>query len=345
MYKIALTIGDAAGVGPELILRSIDALRATAQPIVYGNADLLRAAAEDLAAKGVLARVPEMVSLADVRDAAWDASAPIAVVDLPCPPECLHGAYPWGQAVPAFGRLQRDALLRAIDDALAGHIDAICTLPWHKARLRDAGLVPTGHTEVLQEATETPDAIMVLCGETLRVALATIHIPLREVADALTTEGILSVARIFAAGLRNDWGIADPTIALCGLNPHAGENGVLGHEDTTIIAPAIAQLQAEGIRASGPHPADTLFPLVAHGIRPVDGIIAMYHDQGLGPLKTWHFKDAANVTVGMPILRTSVDHGTAYDIAGSGKASDESLRYAFRLAALMAERRHALRTR
>lgn len=254
------------------------------------------------------------------------------------------GTYPWGRAVADFGRLQRAALLRAIDDAMHARIAAICTLPWHKARLLDAGLPATGHTEVLQEATSTPDAVMVLCGETLRVALATIHIPLREVPERLSTDGILEVARVFARGLADDWGIPNPTIALCGLNPHAGEGGVLGHEDEAVIAPAVRQLQAEGIRASGPHPADTIFPLVAHGIRPVDGIIAMYHDQGLGPLKTWHFKDAANVTVGMPILRTSVDHGTAYDIAGQGVASPESLVYAYKLAVQMAERR-ALRGR
>lgn len=343
MFRIALTIGDAAGVGPELILREFDSLSKIAMPIAYGSLSVLQAAQSDLSEKGVVHTTRTLRAISAFSDAESvinDNGLP--VYDLETTSITLS-PYPWGQAVPAFGKLQRDALLTAIDHAKKGEIDAICTLPWHKARLRDAGLPPTGHTEVLQEATDSPSAIMVLCGETLRVALATIHIPVREVPEVLTTELILDVARVFAKGLKNDWGIETPSIALCGLNPHAGENGVLGHEDEEVIAPAVRQLQEEGILASGPHPADTIFPLVAHGIRKVDGIIAMYHDQGLGPLKTWHFKDAANVTVGMPILRTSVDHGTAYDIAGQGIASPDSLTYAFKLAAHMAERRASQR--
>lgn len=341
MLRIALTPGDAAGVGPELILRSFDQLAAQAIPIVYGVASLLESARTDLRARGVSVSERPIVAIANV--AAADPRQinviELTVEDLPSPSD----AYPWGQAVPAFGVLQRDALLRAIKDAQAGEIAALVTLPWHKARLRDAGLPATGHTEVLQEATGSPDAIMVLCGDVLRVALATIHIPLASVPSALTTAGIVEVCRVFAEGLRADWGIDAPTIAVCGLNPHAGEDGVLGSEDQAIIAPAIAQLRDEGILASGPYPADTIFPLVAHGRRPYDGIVAMYHDQGLGPLKTWHFGQAANVTVGMPIVRTSVDHGTAYDIAGTGVASAESFEYAFGLALQMAGRRAGAR--
>lgn len=337
MLRIALTPGDAAGVGPELILRSFDALAERAIPVVYGVASLLEAARTDLRARGIPVSARPIVAIASATQA--DPAA-INVVELTVPdlPSTTSG-YPWGQAVAAFGIVQRDALLRAIHDAETGEVAALVTLPWHKARLRDAGLPATGHTEVLQEATNSPDAIMVLCGDVLRVALATIHIPLASVPDALTTEGIVEVCRVFAHGLRTDWGIAAPTIAVCGLNPHAGEDGVLGSEDQEIIAPAIAQLRDEGILASGPYPADTIFPLVAHGRRPYDGIVAMYHDQGLGPLKTWHFGQAANVTVGMPILRTSVDHGTAYDIAGRGTASAESFEYAFGLALEMAGRR------
>src|SRR5699024_10786464 len=147
-------------------------------------------------------------------------------------------------------------------------------------------------------------------GDVLRVALQTIHIPLKDVPSQIDQRAIVRTATIFAEGLRRDWNISSPRIAICGLNPHAGEDGVLGSEDRDIIAPAIAQLQARGIDAHGPYPADTIFPLVAHKQRDFDGILAMYHDQGHGPLKTWHFGESANVTVGMPILRTSVDHGT-----------------------------------
>lgn len=333
MLRLALTMGDAAGVGPEIILRAFDRLAPETLPIVYGDANLLRRAQQDLLQKGIL---KTSLPIHAIEDAQLSTSAAIRVVNCAKSPlPAFDGAYPWGQSVAAFGALQRDALLRAIHDAQQGSIDALVTLPWHKARLLDAGLEPTGHTEVLQQATNSPDAIMVLCGDTLRVALATIHIPLREVPDRLSTQSILDVGRIFAAGLRTDWGISDPTIAVCGLNPHAGEQGVLGREDIDVILPAIQQLQHEGIRADGPFPADTIFPLVAHGRRPYDGILAMYHDQGLGPLKTWHFSEAANVTVGMPIIRTSVDHGTAYDIAGRGSASTESFEYAYALACTM----------
>lgn len=341
MLRLALTMGDAAGVGPEIILRAFERLAPETLPVVYGDAQLLKHAQQDLHQKGILGTCLPIRAVQSPEYSTRDAICVVPCADSFLPSE-IH-PYPWGQAIGAFGALQRAALLRAIDDAQRGVIDGIVTLPWHKARLLDAGLEATGHTEVLQQATNSPDAIMVLCGDVLRVALVTTHMPLRDVADSLTTAGIIEVGRTFARGLANDWGIAQPRIAVCGLNPHAGEGGVLGHEDMEIIAPAIAALRAEGIAADGPFPADTIFPLVAHGRQPYDGVIAMYHDQGLGPLKTWHFSQAANVTVGMPILRTSVDHGTAYDIAGHGIASTESFEYAYRLACSMAEARRRLR--
>lgn len=337
MLRIALTMGDAAGIGPEIILRAVDQLPTDSLPVVYGDATLLDLAQRDLFERGILKHKYEILS---IKGPEYSTKGPLCVVD--CATTAIaqgFSAYPWGQAIADFGPLQRDALLRAIQHAQDSRIDALVTLPWHKARLQDAGLPPTGHTEVLQQATDTPDAIMVLCGDVLRVALATIHIPLREVPDRLSTEGIIKVGQHFARGLAQDWGIENPTIAVCGLNPHAGEGGVLGHEDERVIRPAIEALQQEGIRAEGPYPADTIFPLVAHGQRPYDGIIAMYHDQGLGPLKTWHFGQAANVTVGLPIIRTSVDHGTAYDIAGQGTARTDSFHYAYRLACQMAKAR------
>lgn len=338
MPKIALTIGDAAGVGPEIILRAFDQLPRNASAIVYGDSDILAWAQRDLLARGVLEHRHEIRSIATPED-----STPGAICVLNCldpsvrdePIDSSCAAYPWGQAIPRFGLLQYRALTTAITHSLDKRIDAVVTLPWHKSRLRDADLPPTGHTEVLQAQTDSPEAIMVLCGDILRVALQTTHLPLQQVPSKITREGIVRTATIFAEGLARDWRIASPRIAICGLNPHAGEDGVLGTEDREIIAPAISALQAAGIHAEGPFPADTIFPLVAHKQLAFDGILAMYHDQGLGPLKTWHFGQSANVTVGLPILRTSVDHGTAYDIAGTGTARTSSFIYAYKLALQM----------
>lgn len=338
MRRIAVTIGDAAGVGPEIVLRAFARLSRNSLPVVYGDADLLQWAQRDLYARGILDAKREIRRIATPED-----STPGVICVLDCSTISMPAVsddYPWGQAVAAFGQLQHDALTSAIAHSLDKRIDAVVTLPWHKARLRDANLPPTGHTEVLQQATHTPEAIMVLCGDTLRVALQTVHIPLKDVASSIRSDDIVRTATIFAKGLAEDWGISSPRIAICGLNPHAGEDGVLGAEDKEIIAPAIATLQRGGIDAEGPFPADTIFPLVAHKQLPFDGILAMYHDQGLAPLKTWHFGEAANVTVGMPIIRTSVDHGTAYDIAGQGTARVDSFLYAYGLACTMAELRH-----
>lgn len=339
MRTIAVTLGDAAGVGPEILLRAHATLCSNALPIVYGDASILHWAQEDLLARGILSQRQKIVRISSPEN-----STPEAICVLDCASETMptaSGPYPWGRAVAAFGRLQYDALQQAVAHSLDHRIDALVTLPWHKSRLLDAQLPPTGHTEVLQQATDTPDAIMVLCGDVLRVALQTIHIPLKDVPSQIDQRAIVRTATIFAEGLRRDWNISSPRIAICGLNPHAGEDGVLGSEDRDIIAPAIAQLQARGIDAHGPYPADTIFPLVAHKQRDFDGILAMYHDQGLGPLKTWHFGESANVTVGMPILRTSVDHGTAYDIAGQGIARIDSFIYAYKLAGEMVEHRRA----
>lgn len=340
MNTIAVTIGDHAGVGPEILLRSYERLKHIGTPIIYGDHRVLAWAQNDLYKHGFVELKHAIVGIEHPKDAVDDA---LCVID--CGPSWafdIESPYPWGQVVPHFGLLQYEALIRAISDTLDHQTSAVVTCPWHKARLLDAGLPATGHTEVLEQQTSSPEATMVLCGDTLRVALETIHVPLKAVPQMITTDGIVHTCRTFYHALQSDWGIAHPRIAVCGLNPHAGESGVIGTEDQAIIAPAIAALQREGIAADGPYPADTIFPLVAHGEKPYDGIVAMYHDQGLGPLKTWHFGHAANVTIGMPIIRTSVDHGTAYDIAGKGIARTSSLEYAYGLAVEMVANRKRL---
>lgn len=338
---LGITLGDGAGVGPQLVLTTWPSVQKGGPAVVYGSVAVLEHARADLVRKGLLSpslRVVQVTDPADDRSASEDA---VAVIDVGGPVDLL-GAYPWGQVVPAFGRLQHDALCAAIDAALGGDICAICTAPWHKKRMADAGLPPTGHTEVLLDRTSSPDGLMLLAGDTLRVALATTHIPLRSVAEAVTSAGLVRIGRTLRHALEVDFGLARPArIGFCGLNPHAGEEGVLGREDLEVIAPAVAELRRLGIEASGPWSGDTVFGAVVSGRAPLDAIVAMYHDQGLGPLKTFHGAHAANITCGLPIVRTSVDHGTAYDVAGTKAVDATSFLYAARLARSIARRRAA----
>jgi 4-hydroxythreonine-4-phosphate dehydrogenase len=234
----------------------------------------------------------------------------------------------------------RNALqvLALLDRALAlcrtADCAAMVTAPVQKSVINDAGIAFTGHTEYLAERCGGVHPVMLLVAQKLRVALATTHLPLRAVSAALTPDLLDATLRIVAADLQRHFGIATPRIAVCGLNPHAGESGHLGHEDAQVIAPAIRRAQAQGIGASGPFPADTIF--VPQRLQNFDVVLAMYHDQGLPTLKYAGFGQAVNVTLGLPILRTSVDHGTALDLAGSGRAEDGSLVAALDLAAQLA---------
>jgi 4-hydroxythreonine-4-phosphate dehydrogenase len=334
---LGVTVGDMAGVGPELALRCLPhALPAGHRPVLLGHAGSLQRAALDLQHRGVHALPPDAVRrVASVGEARHLPPGTLAVLDcMEIPLPDTDTGWPWGQAVPDFGSLQHAALRRGVALALRGELTALCTLPWHKKRLQDAGLPPTGHTEVLQQEAGVARVLMVLAGDLLRVALATTHVPLRQVADLLTVEDLCDQLLLFHQGLQA-WGLSPgpiPRIAVCGLNPHAGEEGVLGHEEETILKPALLQARALGVDASGPWPADTLFPRLISGAMQADGVLAMYHDQGLGPLKSHHFGAAVNLTFGLPFRRTSVDHGTAYDIAGRGQASDASFRLALQMA-------------
>jgi 4-hydroxythreonine-4-phosphate dehydrogenase len=246
-----------------------------------------------------------------------------------------------GKLDPANSRYVLNLLDRAIDGASSGEFDAIVTAPVQKSVINDAGIPFTGHTEYLAERTHAALPVMMLATEDLRVALATTHLPLKAVSAAITVELLCQLLEILDHDLREWWGIHAPRICVCGLNPHAGESGHLGDEEVRIIGPAIARMRARGMNVTGPVPADTAF--VPARLAECDAVLAMYHDQGLPVIKHSGFDRAVNVTLGLPILRTSVDHGTALDLAGTGRADHRSLAAAIRLALGIASRRTRVR--
>lgn len=252
----------------------------------------------------------------------------LRVIDTPFPAPVAPG-----KPDPANARTLLDGLEMAVRGCNEGRYAALVTAPLAKSVIADAGIPFTGHTEFLAELTSTPLPVMMLVAGDLRVALASTHLPLRAVPTYIDREKLSAVIEVLHDDLSWKFGIADPEIVVCGLNPHAGENGLLGHEDRDIIAPVIEELKAKGLNLRGPLPADTAFtPSAGHK----DAVLAMYHDQGLPVLKYAGFGHAVNVTLGLPIIRTSVDHGTAFDIAGTGSADPGSLFAAVELAARMA---------
>jgi 4-hydroxythreonine-4-phosphate dehydrogenase len=326
---LALTMGDPAGIGPDITLMSWLRRDAEALPpfVFLGDADLLAARAGQFGCDVPLERIGAPAEAVE----AFAKALPVLHSPLGA---ALDASAPSSQAAPAITR----SIERAVALTLDGETAAVVTNPIAKHILAKAGFPHPGHTEflgALAQARGLPATpVMMLAGAGLRVVPITIHIPLSSVPAALTTELIVQTARITAADLTRYFGIATPRLAFTGLNPHAGEDGMLGHEDRDIIAPALASLAAEGYQVSGPHPADTLFHTRAR--QAYDAALAMYHDQALIPLKTLAFDEGVNVTLGLPFIRTSPDHGTAFDIAGSGKARPDSLIAALRLAAEMA---------
>ncbi|MFC3101783.1 4-hydroxythreonine-4-phosphate dehydrogenase PdxA [Altererythrobacter lauratis] len=320
---LAISLGDPAGVGPELIALAWAARGEHALPpfLVTGGAGVLAQAASS---RGIA--LP-LVHIDRVQDAA--AAFPDA---LPVLADAGDGVFTPGQPTEAGARLALASLARAAQLALSGEVAALVTAPVAKAQLAAIGFTHPGQTEFLAHAcgVEEEDAVMMLAGPSLRTVPLTIHIPLAQVSAAVTQDLILRRCRVIAAALRRDFGIAHPHLALAGLNPHAGEKGRMGDEEERVIAPAIAALQAEGINATGPHPADTLF--APHKRGSYDVAVAMYHDQALAPLKTLDFDNGVNMTLGLPIIRTSPDHGTAFDIAGKGLARPDSLLAAIHMA-------------
>lgn len=294
---LVVTAGEPAGIGPELCSLLADTDFA-ADIVIVGDAALI-----------------------DDR---------LQVLDTPFPAPVIHG-----QPNPENAGTLLDGLRLAVEGCVDGRFSALVTAPLAKSVIADSGVPFTGHTEFLAELLDVTLPVMLLVAGDLRVALASTHLPLREVPDFITKERLTQVLEILHADLQSRFGIESPEIVVCGLNPHAGEGGHLGTEDDDIIAPVIEDLTRQGMNLRGPLPADTAFtPAAGHK----DAVLAMYHDQGLPVLKYAGFGHAVNVTLGLPIIRTSVDHGTAFDIAGSGKADAGSLIAAIELATAMASR-------
>ncbi len=317
--KIALTMGDPAGVGPELVLRAAadEGVLAAADPVIYGAREALEMVARrlglEMPKRGVLREVTSM-DTAGLTPGLPDPEAGRAMI------ECIEGA---------------------VLDALAERVDAVVTAPINKETARLAGFDFPGHTEFIAHLCGGGMPVMMLCGpgrHDLKVALVTTHVAIKDLPAQITEKKVLAAIRITARSLEELFGIPAPRIAVAGLNPHAGEGGIFGTEDETQIAPAVEKARAGGLDVLGPLPADTLFYRAVKK-KDFDAIVCMYHDQGLGPLKLLHFEDGINTTLGLPVIRTSPDHGTAYDIAWQGKASPESIIAAIKMAAMMAKNR------
>ena len=311
---IAITMGDPCGIGPEIIAKLYADAASLAPTLVIGDEGQIKRAVRFLA-------LPLAVKTIDSPEEFQSVPGTIPVISLSRLPEDL----PLGQLDARAGKAAFDYIRAGIVLALQKKIRAIVTAPINKEALRLADIHYPGHTEILADFSGTKDFAMMLMNDDLRVILVTIHVSLREAIEQLTIERELTIIRL-AHRAMTQLGIPQPRIAVAGLNPHAGEHGLFGAEDEAIIEPAIQQAQAEGIEASGPWPGDTVFMHARQGR--FDIVVAQYHDQGLIPVKYLGVDEGVNVTVGLPFVRTSVDHGTAFDIAGTGKASEASLRVA-----------------
>ena len=324
---LAISMGEPAGIGPDLILQLYARRAELALPpfCVFGQVDFLRARAQRLG-------LDIAIEAANAEQAGSVFATALPVVTI----EGLLPDHP-GEVSP----LSASAVIGSIEAAVAATLTGACrglvTAPIHKGALYHAGFKHPGHTEFLAELCAQGGKarlpVMMLAHGGLRAVPVTIHVPIKDVPGLLTRELIVETVRVVAYDLKLRFGIAEPKIAVAGLNPHAGEGGAIGREDLEIVAPAVAQLQFEGIAVTGPLPADTLF-YPAHWAK-YDAVVAMYHDQALIPIKTVAFEDAVNVTLGLPIVRTSPDHGTAFDLAGTGKASPRSFIAAIQMADAM----------
>ncbi len=319
---LAVTAGEPAGIGADLCVQL--ASHNLAVPlVVLADKGLLQHRAQQLGIS---------VQLHDYDQQQINAlpQGHLQVLDIP-----LNQTAEVGKLNAANSQYVLNLLARALQGCQSGEFAGMVTAPVHKGIINAAGIPFTGHTEFLAEQTHTKQVVMMLAGGGMRVALATTHLPLREVADAITAELLESVLTIIQHDLQRRFGIAHPRILVAGLNPHAGEDGYLGREEIDIMIPVLDKLRAQGMNVSAPLPADTLF--APHRLAQCDCVLAMYHDQGLPVLKHASFGQGVNITLGLPIIRTSVDHGTALDLAGTGKADIGSMLEAIRVAIQMAE--------
>lgn len=323
--RIAITAGEPAGIGPDIILMLLQAQQWPAELVIIADPDVLKARAQQLG-----------ISL-QMRPYTPDSQTkPTRCGEYSILPIACHVPVETGVLNPANADYVLQTLRRATEGCLSGEFAAMVTAPLHKGVINDAGIPFSGHTEFLAELTQAPLPVMMLTADKLRVALATTHVPLHAVSSLITPALLEQVLTILQHDMRQKFGIANPHILVCGLNPHAGESGHLGTEELDVIIPVIQKLQQQGMNLSGPLPADTLF--TPRNLQGADAVLAMYHDQGLPVLKHVGFCKAINITLGLPIIRTSVDHGTALHLAGTGQAETGSLQAAIDLAVELSSR-------
>lgn len=329
---LAITMGDPAGIGPEIIVKALasPAVWRICRPIVVGSVSVLNAEMTRLNSP------LEMVVLQGDHSSLEGkqiAKGHIPVLD---PLDRPLGRFRMGRAACGPGAASVRCIEAAVGLAQSRCVDGIVTAPINKEAIHLAGCAHPGHTEFLAALTKTKNFGMMLVGGPLKILFVTTHLSIRNLPDALTTTGIFNAIQLAQQAIRKHFQISRPRIGVAALNPHAGEHGLFGNEEATIIAPAVKKAKQAGLRVTGPLPADTLFGAAVRGA--YDVVVAMYHDQGLIPLKTIAFGECINLTVGLPIIRTSVDHGTAYDIAGKGKADPQSLIHAIKLAARLGQK-------
>lgn len=322
--RIALSTGEPAGIGPDICITLTQTAHAV-DLVALGDPDLLEARARML-------QLPLRLDVYDPGERTPQTPGTLRVL-----PIATHARVTTGKLDPANARYVLELLDRGTDGCLSGEFDALVTAPVHKGIINDAGIPFTGHTEYLAQRCHAPAPVMLLVANNLRVALATTHLPLRKVAQSIKRESLAHTLRVLAAELHRKFGIPRPRILVLGLNPHAGEGGHLGREEIEIIAPVCEALRSEGLALTGPVPADTAFSETR--LQATDAVLAMYHDQGLPVLKYAGFGHAVNITLGLPLIRTSVDHGTALELAGSGSASASSLQAALETAVNMVQTR------
>ena len=323
---IGITMGDPVGIGPEVILKALRTplIYEKCRPLVIGDIRIMDRARQ------ILQSPLNLGAVSDPKTGRYE----LGGVDVLCCSDIDPDKASWARPAPSTGKAMIGYITTATRLALEGKTAAVVTCPINKTAMKMAGSEFHGHTELIAQLTRTEKYCMMLAGSRLRVVLVTIHIPLRDVAKSISADEVENVIEITGHALKARFGIAAPCIAVAALNPHAGEEGMFGDEEEKIIVPGVTRSKAKGFKIHGPLPPDTVFYHALNGA--FDAVVCMYHDQGLIPFKMIHFKDGVNTTLGLPIIRTSVDHGTAYDIAGTGKADPGSLIAAIEMAVTQA---------